>query len=97
MPPLLHFYLRQPITVGNKCVQDIQFRLVHFPLGQKRCDQDSDKVEKAKRITVGDDNERLKDFVDKVSAQWNSLIKAPSWFEEIDKECEFYGNQPALH
>ncbi|KAI3953158.1 hypothetical protein MKW92_011005 [Papaver armeniacum] len=94
MPPLLHFNLREPVTVGNKWVRDIQFRLVHCPLGQSN--QDSDEIEKSKKITVGGDNERLKYFVNEVSAQWMSLITAPSWFQKIDKEYEFYGVLPCM-
>ncbi|KAI3973907.1 hypothetical protein MKX01_030483 [Papaver californicum] len=94
MPPLLHFHLRDPIIVGTEKAKDIYFHLVHCPLG-KSSDQDSDKIEKKKRIRVGGNDEDLKNFVDEVCDRWASQFKPPFLFEEQDKEYEFYGVLPS--
>ncbi|KAI3906663.1 hypothetical protein MKX01_028082 [Papaver californicum] len=94
MPPLLHFHLRDPIIVGTEKAKDIYFQLVHCPLGQSSC-QDSDNIEKKKRIRVGGNDEDLKIFVDEVIDRWSSQYKPPCLFEEQEKECEFYGVLPS--
>ncbi|KAI3930802.1 hypothetical protein MKX01_037248 [Papaver californicum] len=78
MPPLLHFHLGCPIKVGTEKKENhlgcpikvtekrehIQFRLVPTLVGQRRSDDDSNKIEKEKQSR----NEDLKNFVFKVGA-----------------------------
>ncbi|XP_026386930.1 FACT complex subunit SPT16-like [Papaver somniferum] len=95
MPPLLHFHLYDPIMVGTEMTKDIHFHLVHCPLGQDRCDHDSDKIEKGNLISDEGLNKDLKNFVDKVRERWNFQMNPPCLFEELEKEYEFYGVLPS--
>ncbi|KAI3845879.1 hypothetical protein MKX03_018551 [Papaver bracteatum] len=93
MPPLLHFQLHHPIMMGTEVTKVIEFRLVQSPLGEKRSDHDSDKIEKVKQIRDECCNKQLMNFVDKVDARWNFQRKEP--FDELEKKYEFYGVLPS--
>ncbi|KAI3866724.1 hypothetical protein MKW92_000674 [Papaver armeniacum] len=92
MPPLLHFQLHHPIMMGTEVTKVIEFRLVQSPLGEKRSDHDSVKIEKVKQIRDECCNNQLMKFVDKVDARWNFQCKEP--FDELEKKYEFYGVLP---
>ncbi|KAI3900548.1 hypothetical protein MKW92_043558 [Papaver armeniacum] len=92
MPPLLHFQLHHPIMMGTEVTKVIEFRLVQSPLGEKRTDHDSVKIEKVKQIRDECCNNQLMKFVDKVDCRWNFQCKEP--FDELEKKYEFYGVLP---
>ncbi|KAI3851710.1 hypothetical protein MKW92_004425 [Papaver armeniacum] len=73
MLPFLHFHLHQPIEVGTEKKNDIQFRLVPTPVGQRRFDNDSDKFVKENQTRDKGDSEDLKNFVAKVQNKWRVL------------------------
>lgn len=86
MPPLLHFHFHEGIKVGTEKRQNIQFRLVQTPVGQKRSYTDSNKI-----------NEDLKNFVHNVREKWRgipALHCKPFVDAEVRKVYEFQGNRP---
>ncbi|KAI3972091.1 hypothetical protein MKW92_011925, partial [Papaver armeniacum] len=93
MPPLLHFHLKHPIKVGKEKTKDIEFRLVSTPVGQRRADNDSNKIENEKKTRDWERNMDLEDFVDRVQDKWRTgpFQFDPFNFDNLDKTDEFRG------
>ncbi|KAI3983267.1 hypothetical protein MKX01_013334, partial [Papaver californicum] len=83
-----------PIMLRTVNTKDIQFQLVQCPVGQKRSDQDSNKIEKEKQIRDGGHNEDLINFVFGVCDLWR-LLELPHCFDKIEQDYEFYGVLPS--
>ncbi|XP_026425648.1 FACT complex subunit SPT16-like isoform X2 [Papaver somniferum] len=79
--PLLHFHLHHPVKMGAEMRQDIQFRLVQTPVGQRTSYNDSEKQTR--------DGEDLKNFVHKVEDKWSTYTFHVA---EVLKRKEFQGN-----
>ncbi|MCL7047799.1 hypothetical protein MKW94_006055 [Papaver nudicaule] len=95
MPPLLHFHMDCPIKVGTENRENIQFRLVPITVGQRRSDDDLNKIEKEKQTGDCGRNEDLKTFVFKVEDKWIRLLVEAYPFHELDEMCKFHGVRPS--
>ncbi|KAI3853160.1 hypothetical protein MKW92_024048 [Papaver armeniacum] len=93
MLPLLHFHLHHPIEVGKEKTNDIQFRLLPTPVGQRTFDSDSDKFVKENQTRDKGDSEDLKNFVAKVQNKWR-VSPSPFSFHRVYKDEEFCGVLP---
>ncbi|XP_026405327.1 FACT complex subunit SPT16-like [Papaver somniferum] len=82
--PLLHLHLHNPIKVGTKMVNDIQFRIVHTSRGMKRSAHCSCKFEDLNRV--------MRNFLAEVGCIWRQFPYL-SW-TEVQRVHGFKGELP---